>query len=348
MKNKIFVLFIITFFLLSILTASGCGREAPPRESKLSIVCTVFPQYDWVRQIAGEKSGDMDITLLLGNKTDLHSYQPSVDDIVKVTTSDLFIYVGGISDDWVDGALKNAVNQNMIVINLMEALGDSVKHTEIVEGMEADEHGHEGHDDDDNDDDDDDDHDADHNRHGDHDDEYDEHIWLSLRNAQALCSAIAGALSKLDAGNSGIYETNLKAYNEKLAALDAGYQAAAGAARVNTMLFGDRFPFRYLADDYGVKYYAAFTGCSAETEVSFETIIFLARKMDELDMRCVMVTEDTDQSIARTVIQNTVSRDYTILVMDSMQSVTLNDANGGAAYLSIMEKNLEVFKEALE
>ena len=338
MKQIVFVL----VFLMIVALSSGCinagrpavsGPETLPEKSRISIVCTTFPQYDWVRQILGGKAGEMDLVFLLDNRIDLHNYQPSVGDIVKIQDCDLFIYVGGESDEWADDVLRQAMNPNMVVINLMDILGEGVKPEEIIEGMEHDE----------------DDHDSDSvNEDGhDHDEQYDEHVWLSLKNAVILCAAIEGALSSLDAENAEMYRNNLSAYVEKLAALDKEYRAAVDAAAVKTLLFGDRFPFRYLADDYGLEYYAAFPGCSAETEASFETIIFLAGKLEELGLENVIVTESADQSIAKTIINNTDSKDRQILVLDSMQSVTAADAQGGASYLSIMEGNLGVLKTAL-
>ena len=342
------IISIILVFLLLATVVTGCTQTAnqdnASAEKKLSVVCTIFPQYDWAREILGSKADNIDLTLLMDSGVDLHNYQPSVDDIVKISTCDLFIYVGGESDEWVDAVLTEASNPNMIVINLLDALGDSVKTEEIIEGMEED-HDHDDHKDDDHKDDDNDDgHDHDHAEEA----VYDEHVWLSLKNAEVFCSVIADALSLLDAGNAGEYERNLASYTEKLSALDAEYQTAVNAASVGTLLFGDRFPFRYFADSYGLSYHAAFPGCSAETEASFETVIFLAGKADELGLHTIMVTESTDQSIAKTIINNTTDKNQQILALDSMQSVKASDVNSGTTYLSIMESNLNVLKEALK
>ena len=354
--KRIISIMLILLLLATVMT--GCNQTAnmdnANAEKKLSVVCTIFPQYDWAREILGSKADNIDLTLLMDSGVDLHNYQPSVDDIVKISTCDLFIYVGGESDEWVDAVLTEASNPNMIVINLLDALGDSVKTEEIIEGMEED-HDHDDHKDDDHKDDDhkDDDHNDDDNDDGhdhDHAEEavYDEHVWLSLKNAEVFCSVIADALSLLDAGNAGEYERNLASYTEKLSALDAEYQTAVNAASVGTLLFGDRFPFRYFADSYGLSYHAAFPGCSAETEASFETVIFLAGKADELGVHTILVTESTDQSIAKTIINNTTDKNQQILALDSMQSVKASDVNSGTTYLSIMESNLNVLKEALK
>ena len=198
--------------------------------------------------------------MLLDKGVDLHNFQPTAEDIMKVATCDLFIYTGGESDAWVEDALKESVNPDMKVINLMETLGGSVKEEEIVEGMECEEEEEEG----------------------EEEAEYDEHVWLSLKNASILCRAIEEAIASIDPANAAVYEENLKNYQDSLHSLDVSYQEAVDASALKTLLFGDRFPFRYLTDDYGLTYYAAFVGCSAETEASFETITFLTGKVDEL------------------------------------------------------------------
>lgn len=337
--KKLLSVFLIIVFALGLLTACG---TAPAMEAssapKLRIVTTIFPIYDWVMNALGDQTENAEVTMLLDSGVDLHSYQPTADDIVRISTCDLFVYVGGESDEWVVDALQEATNKNMLVINLMEVLGDSVKEEEIVEGMEHD-HDHEHEEDHDHDD-----HEESHEQE---EAEYDEHVWLSLKNATVLCRAISDALGQIDSENAALYAANADAYIEKLNALDAKYRASVDAAAHHTLLFGDRFPFRYLADDYGLDYYAAFVGCSAETEASFETVIFLANKLDELGLPVVLQIESADGSIARTVVENTQSRDQQILTLDSMQSVTANDVAGGASYLSIMEKNLDVLKAAL-
>ena len=313
-------------FSLAACAAGPAPAQTDAAAEKLSVVTTIFPEYDWLRQIVGE-TGGVELTLLLDRGVDLHSYQPSVDDIVKISTCDLFVYVGGVSDEWVEDVLEDAANPAMRVVNLLEVLGDAVKEEEIVEGMEA-EHDH------------------------DHEDEeegpeYDEHVWLSLKNAAAFCRALAGELGALDGANKAAYEANAAAYIEKLEALDGAYAAAVESASRKTLLFADRFPFRYLVDDYGLSYYAPFAGCSAESEASFETVLFLANKVDELGLNCVLQIESADGSIAKTVCDTAKSGNIRVLTMDSLQSSTLEDARNGVEYLSVMEKNLTVLKEAL-
>ena len=340
--KKITALLLALFMLVGAL--AGCGKQNDTNQTdKLSIVTTIFPEYDWVREILGEKADNAEITMLLDNGVDLHSYQPTAYDIVKISDCDLFIYVGGESDEWVEDALRNAANRNMKVINLLEVLGDSVKTEEIVEGMQEEEHEHE---------------DAEEHEHEDahahedaeeheHEKETDEHVWLSLKNAKMLVRVISKALQELDPDNKDIYAANADAYVKKLSALDADYQAAVDAASNKTILFGDRFPFRYLVDDYGLRYYAAFVGCSAETEAGFETISFLAKRVDEWKLPCVLTIEGAQHKIAETIVRNTTAKNQRVLTMDSMQSTTSKDVKNGTTYLSVMEKNLSVLKEVL-
>ena len=322
------------------------AKKTDKNNGKLKVVTTIFPEYDWTREILGDKASDVELALLLGNGVDLHSYQPSIQDIAKISTADIFIYVGGESDGWVKDALKNAKNKNMKVINLLETLGDKVKAEEVKEGMQAeeeDEHDHEHHHHDE----------AEEHHHHHHDDdeeevEYDEHVWLSLRNAKILSAEIAAALSEKDATNATAYKANLAAYTARLDALDAKYSSTVKAANKKTILFGDRFPFRYLVDDYGLDYYAAFVGCSAETEASFETVIFLAKKVDELGLSSVLKIESGDGKIARTIVQNTKKKSAKVLTLDSIQSTTAKQAAIGVTYLKLMEENLKVLEEALK
>ena len=373
-----------------------------------------------MREILGDKADNAEVTMLLDNGVDLHSYQPTADDIVKISDCDLFIYVGGESDGWVDDALKNATNKNMKVINLLDVLGDSVKAEEVVDGMQETEH----------------DHDHDHSKEvstfeddevqdrslsdwaGDWQSAYPfvldgtledafaamaekgemtaeeyrtyyqngyktditnidiegDHIEFTYEDSKKVGSNYkyvgyyiqnwstgtkaamyrfeaedkdSGAPVYIEFNDHMIEPAAAAAYIEKLSALDGEYQAAVDAATYKTVLFGDRFPFRYLVDDYGLSYYAAFVGCSAETEASFETVSFLAKKVDESKLPCVLTIEGAQHKISETIVQNTAEKNQKVLTMDSMQSTTSNDVASGTTYLSVMEKNLSVLKEAL-
>ena len=336
--------------------AAGNTSTSAAKNGKLQVVTTIFPEYDWVRQVLGENPAGVEMTLLLDSGADLHSYQPTAEDIARISSCDMFIYVGGESDKWVDDALKEATNKNMIVLNLLEALGDSAREEEVVEGMQADEHDHDhedgDHDDADHDHEDADHDDADHDEDGHHHDEreleYDEHVWLSLKNTKLFTGIIAGKLSELDAANADTYKKNAEAYTASLEELDQQYTALFANAKEKTLLFGDRFPFRYMIEDYDLSYYAAFIGCSAETEASFETITFLAGKVDELWLKHIFVLEGGNQKIADTVKNSTKSKDQEIVALNSMQSITKKDIEDGVTYLGLMKSNYEVLSKALQ
>ena len=320
----------ISAVMVLILTQSSCGRgaadvrEDSPRDGSVKILATIFPEYDWVREILGGQASDVQVDLLVDSGADLHSYQPSVKDIMDIASCDLFIYVGGESDSWVDETLEQTDRPGREVLSLLEVLGDAAKEEETVEGMET------------------------HGENDSHGAEYDEHVWLSLKNAGIFCGAIAEKLAEIDPDHGEVYRENAKVYQGKLSSLDRQYQDVVDAAPQKLILFGDRFPFRYLVDDYGLSYYAAFAGCSAESEVSFQTVAFLAEKVDEKNLSSVLVIKGGDQKIAETICQNTRSGNEKILVMDSLQSTTGEEIQQGAAYLPIMEENLNVLKAALE
>lgn len=500
MKKRVFIILAVVMALLCLAACGQNKSKYSSKNDKIKVVTTIFPEYDWVREIAGENS-NVDITMLLDNGVDLHSYQPTAEDIMKISSCDMFIYVGGESDEWVEDALKESVNKNMKVINLLDVLKDTVKTEEAMPGMQSEEghnHGYSHFDDSDVQD-----------RsltdwsgewqsvypyleNGDLDEvmeckaesgektaeeykkyyetgyktdvekmsingeegtmeftkngvtskakyeykgykiydyslgnrgvryffeavdntsdapkyvqfsdhgispgksehyhiyagndsfdalseemdnwptyypagmtsneikedmleheekEYDEHVWLSLRNAEKLCDAIADSLCDIDSENKNVYSTNAAVYKNKLKELDDQYKDVVKNSTNKTLLFGDRFPFRYMVDDYGLKYYAAFAGCSAESEASFETISFLAKKVDELGLKNVMTIEKSDKKIANTIISNTKNKNQKIFELNSLQSTTLKDVKNGVTYLSVMKSNLNVLKEALQ
>ena len=331
------IVYIFIRFLLIAFILIGCGNNnATAKNDKLSIVATIFPEYDWVNEILDDKVKNVEVTMLLDNGVDLHSYQPTINDIAKISDCDMFIYVGGESDGWVNDALKNAKNDKIKVINLLEVLGDSVKTEELIEGMQEEHYHHheeiteEKH------------------EHEYYEEEKDEHVWLSLKNTKILCKVIADNLSEIDPENKDIYSANVSTYIEKLSVLDEEYKKMVNGSNRKIVLFGDRFPFRYLVDDYGIDYYAAFVGCSAETEASFETVAFLSKKTDELKLPCVLTIEGANHKIAETVVANTYSKNQKVFTMDSMQSTTSSDVKNGITYIFVMEKNLDILREALK
>jgi len=324
MKKYLICLLIAILFLLGACSPSELGGE----QDGITVVTTVFPVYDWLRQILGEDSS-IELIWLLDNGIDMHSYQPSVDDIIRISTCDMLVYVGGSSDQWVEEVLAGGENPDMIVINLLDVLGDRVLDVEIAQGMEADHH-----------------HKHNHNHDHDHDhDQADEHIWLSLQNAELICEYLAESLAELEGDQEHI--SRGAAYIEELAALDEEYRQTVEDSPRDTLLFADRFPFLYLVRDYNLNYYAAFSGCYAETEASFETVVFLAGQADKLDLDSILVLDGSKNNIAQAVLANTRSRQQEILTLNSMQSVSSQDMENGITYLSLMEENLQILQAAL-
>ena len=322
----------------SVLMLTACNTESGKKDSapkKISVVATIYPQYDWLKNVIGEHADAVDLKLLIKNGTDLHSYKPSAQDIATIAKADLVVYVGGESDEWIEKALEATPKEGRIALNLMKALGDRVKEEEVVEGMQVEvtepaeatsEHHH-------------------------HEEvENDEHIWLSMVAAKYLVGVdIVKALVKIDTANAETYRSNAADYTVKLNEIDDEYADAVAEATHETILFGDRFPFRYLVDDYGIKYYAAFAGCSAESEASFETVTFLANKMDSLALPAILTIDGSDGKIARAILDASKnSKNAQVLTLNSMQSVTDEQIKAGVDYLSIMRDNLEVLKKALK
>lgn len=324
--------------------------------NKISIVCTTFPQYDWVKNILGEEAERFNVTLLLDNGVDMHSYQPAVKDIATAGSSDLFIYVGGESDTWVEDALKEAKNKDLKAINLMETLDNFVKEEEVVEGMQEERkslgHSHEKSSKEKQEQTLKESHENSQEINGqkeaaDEEPEYDEHIWLSIRNAEIMVKNIEKAIEQFDSDNAKVYQNNAENYIKKLDTLDKQYANTIQNAKYKAILFGDRFPFRYMVDDYDLKYYAAFAGCSAETMAGFETVTFLAKKANELQLPVILTIENSDGRIAEAVKSNTTKKNQKILAMNSLQSVTKEQLADGITYLQVMQENLSVLSEAL-
>ena len=321
-------------FVLGAALFSGCGSGATPIEEgadKVSVVCTTFPQYDWVRNLLGDAAEEFEVSLLVKNSADIHNYQPSAQDMIAMKEADLFLYVGGESDAWVEDIMKADGTLSDKSVSLVAALGDKSLVEEIVEGMEHDhEHGH-GHEKD--------------NEHA--DEVLDEHVWLSLENAEILCQYISGRLQELAPDEAVVIAENTATYVKELHELGVEYQEVVDESAHNALIFGDRFPFRYLIEDYDLEYYAAFAGCNAEVEAGFDTIIGLAGKVDELKVPCVLVIDGSDKSLAEAILQAAGDKEKEILTLDSMQSVSWEDILRGANYLDIMKANLEVLCKAL-
>ncbi|OWV16829.1 zinc ABC transporter substrate-binding protein [Fibrobacter sp. UWB4] len=351
MKKISFYSLVCAIFVAALFSLVACNdnpKSKIAKDHKISIITTIYPEYAWTKEILGTRTDSVNLTLLIKNGIDLHSYKPTAHDVAKIASADMVIYVGGESDEWIKDALIASPKKGRVEINLMEALGDRVKAEEIVEGMQAEEehhhehaeeHEHEHHDEH-----------AEAHEHHHHDEEVenDEHVWLSLKNAEILVKKIAEELSKIDAVHASAYKQNAEAYIAQIQSLDAEYRTAVESAARKTVLFGDRFPFRYLVDDYGIKYYAAFVGCSAESEASFETIAFLAGKMDAESLPVIFTIENSNGKIAKAVLAaSKKSQDAQILTINSMQSITEKQINDGINYISLMRANLENLKKAL-
>ena len=292
---------------VAVLLLVGCGGPGGA-DGRTRVVTTIFPLYDFARQVAGDDDG-VEITCLADGAADMHSFSPSSQDIIAISQCDVFIYVGGESDEWADEVLEQHPNENRVVICCFD----------VLDGMLLAEDGEEG--------------------------EFDEHVWLSLRNAAALTEAIADALEQAVPERAEAYAENAAACVAQLDALDARYaQALAGDG---TLLVADRFPFAYLANDYGLECFAAFSGCSAESEVSFGAVAQLADVLNECQLTHVFVIDDGDMAVAEAVISQAGRSDVEVLSLYSMQAVTRQDMEAGTSYLSLMEENLEVLEEGL-
>lgn len=306
--------------LLLLVLLCGCGQK---QESRYTVVTTVFPAYDWARELLGDDP-EVELRLLSEKGVDLHSYQVTAADLLLLSQCDLFLYVGGESDEWVQEALASVPNPNRRELALMDVLEGFLHEEETVEGMQVRGHEHE---------------------EEEEEPEFDEHVWLSLRNAQLLCRAMETELSSMNPDSGDRYRQNADRYCASLAALDTDFTQRIGTPD-KPLLFCDRFPFRYLVEDYGLRYYAAFSGCSGDSAASFATVLFLADKAENLN--AVLQLEDSDGQLARTVVGCTQSRNQQILTLNSMQAVSLDDARNGSTYLGFMKENLNAIVQALQ
>jgi len=295
-------------------TEDNSSNNAGPRgnSDKLSVVATIFAPYDFAREIAGDKA---DITMLLPPAAESHSFEPTAQDIIKVQGCDLFIYVGGESDAWVGKILDSMDTSAMKIITLMDCV--ELVEEELAEGMEDD---------------------------GGEDDAYDEHVWTSPRNAVLIVQKISDALCDIDGANADFYGQNAAAYIEKLNGLDAAFRKIVDGAARKTLVFGDRFPFRYFADAYGLDYFAAFPGCSTETEPSAKTVAFLIDKIKEEQIPVVFHIELSNQKMANAISEATGAK---VLLLHACHNISRDDFLSGVGYLDLMTRNAEALKEAL-
>lgn len=316
----------LSMLLASLLTVgllSGCGtagtQSTADAADKLSIVTTIFPQYDFTRQIVGDHA---EVTMLLKPGAESHSFDPTPQDIKKIQNADLFIYTGGENDVWVDGILSSMGESQPETLKLLDCVPTVTE--ELVEGMEQ------AHEEDE--------------AHAEEEEEVDEHVWTSPQNAMRIVDKIAAVLSEKDAANAADYQANSAAYVEKLRGLDESFRDVVTSGARKTVLFGDRFPFRYLADAYGLKYYAAFSGCSTESEADAATVAFLVDEVKKDQLPVVFTIEFSNGRIADSIADATGAKK---LILHSCHNVSAEDMAGGATYLSLMEQNVENLREAL-
>ena len=287
---------------------TSCGAYVnTPSDDRLSVVATIFPQYDFAAQIGGDK---IKLKMLTTPGGESHSYEPTPQDIKAVRDCDIFICAGGESDIWYNTVLKSLNSENVTVISLMECVGDRLKEEEITEGMRGEKYSL-----------------ADSEEE---ETEYDEHVWTSLINAQIISQKIGDTMSLLDEKNADFYKENTEAYIKSLGELDEKYRAAVEKAENKTLVFGDRFPFRYLFDDYGLNYYAAFPGCSTDSDVSAKTMLFLINKINEEKLPAVYYIEFSARRIADTIADETKAEP---LLFHSCHTISKSDFENGVTYL---------------
>lgn len=311
---------LLVCIMLTLCSVFACAKQT--NNSKYTVVCTIFPEYDWIRELTNGDD-DFKIVLLEKNGADMHNYQPSVADIAEISVCDLFIYVGGESDSWVDRVLATANNKKMLTVNLLHELGDLAQEEEHLDHKHEEDGNH------------------------DHEHEYDEHVWLSVKNAILFCDKLCDALCSVNAEKTELYKNNAATYKQKLNQIDAAFTAVRTNAKTDTLVFADRFPFAYLVNDYNIKHYAAFSGCSTEISASFETIMTLAQKIDELNLDSICVLESATTDIAQSVKNNTTQKNQKFVKFNSMQSVNEKNIADGITYLDLMNENVTALKSAL-
>ncbi len=321
--KKTILLILSLALLCSVVLLPSCAERGRDGE-KIKILCTTFPLYDWAKNVAGESEA-VEVSLLVENGTDLHSFAPSFGDMAKIKDSDIVLYIGGTSDKWV----AESIDETAVGIEL-SALADITLYQISADSL-ANTHTHE-------------DGDECHEAH-DHNHAFDEHLWLSLRNAEAAVRELCRVLSEADSQNAHIYSANSEAYIEGLHSLDSRMLDVAGSVS-HQLIFADRFPFVYLFEDYGIGYYAAFEGCSSDTGADFDTVISLAKRVDATKCSAIFVTERPIPDLAESIVAQSADKSAKIIALNSMQSVGKSDIESGVTYLSVMEQNVKILEES--
>ena len=325
-------------------TADDNGEENLPKDQKkLRVVTTIFPQYDFVRQIAGD---NVSLTMLLKPGEETHSYEPTPQDIIAIQNADLFIYVGGENDEWVEDILESPEMEDVKRLRLLDCVGNILAE-EHVEGMKE-ERGH-SHEDEEEESHDEEEHflhsaEETEEEHNEHVHTMDEHVWTSPCNAIDIVEHITEELCSLDPEHGQTYKDNAEAYETQLKELDTAFRYVVENAKNHTLLFGDRFPFRYFAAEYGLDYYAAFSGCASDTEPSAATMAFLINKVKEEHIPVVLKMELSNDNIANAIAE---ACDVPVRVFYSSHNISAKQFEEGVTYLDLMKENVETLKEAL-
>jgi zinc transport system substrate-binding protein len=294
---------------------AAAPAKQPKSGGKLEIIATIFPQYDFARAIAGDRAN---VTMLVRPGAEIHSFEPTPKDIISIRNAGAFIYIGGESDAWVEEILESVDTSGMRVIRLMDYV-DTVDE-EVVEGMQPEEGEEE------------------------EEEEKDEHIWTSPKNAMKLIEAIANELSVADPANADYYKSNAKGYIAGISEVDGEFKALVGGAKRKTVVFGERFPFRYFTDEYGLDYRAAFPGCSTESDCSAATMAYLVRTVRDEKIPVVYTIELSNGNIARAIAEQTGAE---VLTLQSCHNLTKADFEAGETYLSLMKKNVPNLRKGL-
>lgn len=306
--KAIIALVVILLIGTGIIAALNSNKET----TEISIVATNFPAYDFARAVVGDATN---IKMLIKPGQETHDFEPTPEDIIDIQKSKLFIYTGGESDEWVNDILSTIDNTKTKPLKMTNIV--KVVEEETVEGMESETE----------------------------ETEYDEHVWTSIKNAIEITKHIKNELIKIAPEKQQIFEENTKNYTDKLANLDSRFQDVVNSGNRKTIVFGDRFPFRYFVDDYGLNYFAAFPGCSEQTEASSKTIAFLIEKIKSEHIPVILKTEASSDNIAKTIANETGTR---VLVFNAAHNISIDDFKNGRTYADIMEDNLQVLKEALK
>lgn len=333
MKIKILSVIISVALILGMFT--GCEGEKKESSGKVSIVATVFPQYDFARQIAGDRA---EITLLLKPGMESHSYEPTPKDIIKIAHCDLFLNVGGESESWLDSVIESVNNDDMRIVSAMGCVENIEE--EHSEGMTEKGHSHE------HDEDCEEEHVHEHeHEHSDEEDaEYDEHVWTSPVNSIEIVNEITNTLCEIDPENAEYYSANAAEYIAQLTELDGKFRKIIANSERDTLIFGDRFPLLYFVKEYGLNYYAAFPGCASETEPSAATVAFLIDKVEQENISVICYIELSNHKVADAIAECTGIK---AMQFNTCHNIAADDFEAGETYLSLMTANLEVLEEAL-